>query len=303
MEGATERGHRIIRVYSSANSALVNKHIDRVNAAGVTSGTIDEAWLTDVEEWLDSEGLKNNLLYWTNPAFGTIKDGSEIISKVFCLGSTLKPRGGDYTTFTSSTTYSATGLNSTVPAWVNGSTSAHGYFGGGRYNNIRRKTALTMIAVYQKSGTSLATLFGWGEFSGGYNLQNTSGSPGSASLLIGSATATAATLANGSAHIIGGTITTSEAIAYVEGVAGTPVASGGAAPLKGSLGATSNNYFLGSGCYGSKNNAAMTAISGTYIFSNNQASFTASDLIVFDAALTAGQMASLNVLLRARIGA
>lgn len=307
LESGTERGHRIIRVYSSSNSALINKHIDRVTAAGVTAGTIDEAWLADVEEWLDSEGLKGNLLYWANPAFGTAKDGSNIISKVFCLGSTLKPRGGDLTTFTSNTTYSATGLNSTVPAWVNGANTAHSYFGGGRYNNIRRKTALTMVAVYQKAGTGTATLFGWGENGTGFYLQNTSGSPGSASVFSGiagswSATATGTTVANGSAHIIGGTITGSQAISYVEGVAGTPQACTNTLPINGQLGSTSNNFFLGSGSYGSKNNAGMESVSGTYVFSNNQAAFTASDLIVFDAELSSSQMASLNVLLRARIG-
>lgn len=306
MEGATERGHRIIRVYSSSNSALINKHIDRVTAAGVTAGTIDEAWLTDVEEWLDSEGLKSNLLYWADPAFGCIKDGSDILSKVFCLGSTLKPRGGDYTPTTTSTTYSATGLNSTVPAWVNGANTAFGYFGGGRLNNIRRKTALTLVAVYQKSGTALATLFGNGEFANGFSLQNTSGSPGAVSVFAGasgwSATATGASLTNGVAHIIGGTITGSQATPYLEGVAGTPAACTDTLPLRGQAG-SGQCYFLGSGCYGSKSTSATTsAESGPYVFSNNQALFTASDLIVFDAALSASQMASLNVLLRARIG-
>lgn len=308
MEGATERGHRIIRVYSSSNSALVNKHIDRVTAAGVTAGTIDEAWLTDVEEWLDGEGLKNNLLYWANPAFGTIKDGSNIISKVFCLGSTLKPRGGDYTPLTTSTTWNATGLNSTVPAWVNGSSTAHGYFGGTRLNNIRRKTALTLVAVYQKSGTGTTDLFGWGENGTGFYLRNSSGNPGSANVFAGmnpgwSATASGATLTNGTAHIIGGTITGTQAIAYVEGVAGTPVSCTNALPINGQLGATSNNFLLASGQYGIKNSAAMTAtdVSGTYAYGSAGA-LTASDLIVFDVELSGTQMASLNVLLRARIG-
>lgn len=305
LENGVERKNRIIRVRVGPNSALINKHVDRVLAAGADPATIDEGWLTDVETWLDSEGLKNNLLYWADPAFGVVKDGSDIISKVFCLGSTLKPRGGDYTPATSSTTYSATGLNGTVPAWVNGINTACGYFGGGRYNNIRRKTALTLLAVYQKSGTALATLFGNGEFSGGFNLQNTSGSPGSASLFVGAswtATATGATLTNGVAHIIGGTITASEAIAYVEGVAGTPAACTNDLPLKGQLGATSNNFFLGSGCYGSKNTAAMTAVSGPYVFSNAQALFTASGLISFDVDLSPAQMTSFNSMMRTRIG-
>jgi hypothetical protein len=193
---------------------------------------------------------------------------------------------------------------------VNGANTAHGYFGGTRLNNIRRKTALTLVAVYQKSGTGTATLFGWGENNTGFYLQNSSGSPGSASLFAGisgswSASASGSTLTNGVAHIIGGTITGTQAIAYVEGVAGTPAACTNTLPINGQLGATSNNFFLGSGSYGLKNSAGMTAtsVSGTYVFSNNQAAFTASDLIVFDAELSASQMASLNTLLRARIGA
>ncbi len=308
LESGTERGHRIIRARVSSNSALINKHYDRVVAAGGDGATIDTTWLTTVEGWLDSEGLKSNLLFWADPAFGVIKDGSNILSKVFCLGSTLKPRGGDYTPTTSSTTYSATGLNSTVPAWVNGSSSAYGYFGGGRYNNIRRKTGLTMVAAFQKSGTSLTTFLATGEF-GGLALQNTSGSPGTANMFSGGASngwtanSVGASLTNGVAHIIGGTVTASEVIAYVEGVAGTPAACTDGLFLKGHLGSGSGvNRFLASGSMNTKNLATLSETSGTYSFSNSQASYTASDLIVFDAALTASQMASLNVLLRARIG-
>lgn len=308
LEGGTERGHRIIRARVSSNSALVNKHYDRVVAAGGDGATIDTSWLTAVEGWLSSQGLTNNLLYWADPAFGVIKDGSNILSKVFCLGTTLKPRGGDYTPITSSTTYSATGLNGTVPAWVNGTNTASGYFGGQRLNNIRRKTALTLVGVYQKSGTSLCTLFAWGENNTGYYLQNSSGT-GNATLFAGmtaswSATATGpATLTNGVAHIIGGTLTGSQAIAYVEGVAGTPAACTNTLPMKGTLG-SGQVFFLGSGSYGLKNQVAMTATdaSGSYVFSSNQAAFTASDLIVFDAELSGAQMASLNALIRARIG-
>jgi hypothetical protein len=190
---------------------------------------------------------------------------------------------------------------------VNGTQASYGHFGGGRVNNIRRKTEITFVAAYQKSGLFTETLLGLGEFTNVY-LQNSSGNPGSATFVanrngVFSASATAGTVANGSAHIIGGTYTAAQVIAYNEGVAGTPVATGDADLLKGGLGGGSNIPFLSSGSARSKSTATTSTVGGgPYSFTDPQAQFTASDLIVFDIALSASQMASLNVLLRARIG-
>jgi hypothetical protein len=287
-------------------TAFVNAHITKALAAGAGAATIDAAWLGAVEEWARDEILFDSIEAWVNPAFGTTKDGSDIISRIELIG---KPRMGWYTPTTASTTYSATGLNSTTPAFVNGANNAFGHFGGGRVNNIRRKTAITCVAAYQKSGTGVATFLGFGEFTNFY-LQNTSGSPGSASFSANktgtgsfSASATAGTVANGSAHIIGATYTSSQIIAFNEGVAGTPVSVGDADLLKGGLGGGSNIPFLSSGSARSKSTATTSTVGGgPYSFLDNNASFTASDLIVFGTDLSSTQMASLNVLLRARIG-
>lgn len=285
-------------------TAFVNAHITKALAAGAGAATIDATWLGTVEEWARDESIFDLIEAWVDPAFGTTKDGSNIISRIELIG---KSRMGWYTPTTANTTYSATGLNGTVPAWVNSTSSAFGHFGGGRYNNIRRKTGLTLIAVYQKTGTAKTTLIAQGEF-GGFALQNASGSPGTANLFVGgpgntwTANATGATLTNGAAHIIGGTITASEAIAYVEGVAGTPVACTDGRSIAGQLGSSSATYFLGSGSTNAKNTAAMTDVGGSYSFSQTEALYTASDLIAIGTVLSAGQMASFNSMMRARIG-
>jgi hypothetical protein len=259
-------------------------------------------WLGTVEEWARDEGLFDLIEAWVNPAFGTTKDGSNVISRMEIIG---KSRMKCYTPATSSTTYSATGLNSTAPAFVNSSVIASGYFGGGHLNNIRRKTGLTLVAAFQKSGTNKTALLAFGE-TNGFALQNTSGNPGTANVFVNGAGWTAdavgASLTNGAAHIIGGTITASEAIAYVEGVAGTPVACTDLTSISGQLGLTLNVHFLGSGSTSAKMSIAEAAVAGTYTFQNNEASFTASDLIAIGTDLSAGQMASLNSLLRGRIG-
>jgi hypothetical protein len=284
-------------------TAFVNAHITKALAAGADASTIDAAWLASVETWARAQSLFDQIEAWANPAFGTTKDGSNIISRIEIIG---KPRIECFTPTTSGTTYNATGLNSTTPAFVNGAVTSFGHFGGGHLNNIRRKTGLTLVAAYQKAGTNKTCLIGFGE-ADGFALQNTSGNPGTANLFVNgtgwTADAVGSSLTNGAAHVIGGTITASEAIAYVEGVAGTPVACTDLTSISGALGARLNVPFLGAGSTSSKVNMLETVTSGTYTFSNNEALFTASDLIVFGTALTAGQMSSLNSLLRARIGA
>lgn len=288
-------------------TAFVNAHITKTLAVGADIATIDAAWIGTVEEWARDENLFDRIAGWVNPAFGTTKDGSNIISRIELIG---KPRMGWYTPTTSNTTYSATGLNGTVPALVNSANNAFGHLGGGRLDPIRRKTEITLVAAYQKSGTALATFLGLGEFTN-VALQNTSGNPGSANLIVNkagtgsfSASALAGTVANGAVHIIGGTYAATEIVAYNEGVAGTPVAVTDNSLLHGYLGAGSGTPFLMSGSASGKNTGSVSDVApGTYVFHNTSALFTASDLIVFDVALSGAQMASLNVLLRARIGA
>lgn len=307
MESGVERGYRVVRVYVSAEVLLVNEHIDRVIQEGGDEATIDVAWLVDVVEWLDSEGLTNNLLFWTDPSFGVIKDGSNIISKVFDLGCTRLPRGGDYTPTTSATTYNATGLNSTAPAWVNANTNSFGRYGSGRINNIRRKTQITVVGVYSKSNTNKATLLAMDE-NGGMGLAHTSGTPGDASFWLadagGTVTATATMGAATGAHIIAGTFDGTHVKAYADGVAGSGQTGFSAAlgpaynALLGTRGSPNEVPFLGSGSTSSK----YLVNTSSYSFSSNEAQFSASAFIVFDVALTAPQMASLMTLLETRNG-
>ncbi len=288
-------------------SSLVNAHITRALALGAEA--IDETWLGTATEWLGDEGLTANLQHWANPAFGTNKDGSSIVSKVRCLGTTINPRGRDFTTSTSATTYSATGLNG-LPAILNANSNSWGYFGGGQFNPIRRKTGLTMFACYKKptAHTNTVTLLGFGQ-NGGVALQHLSGNPGTINAFAGgfsnawSANAThATTLANADEHIIGLTVSDSEVIAYVEGVGGTPEVCTNGIELFGVRAAQNSNFFISVGTKTAANNAAQTAITGTTTFDSTQALFTWSDLLVFDVVLSPAKMASLNSLLRTRYG-
>jgi hypothetical protein len=309
MEGATERGNSIVSVYCSSNSALTNTHIDRVLLDGADSSTIDATWIESVVSWLSSEGLTSSLLYWVNPAFGTKKSGSTV-EKIYCLGTTLLPRGGDYTPSTANTTYSATGMNGTVPGWTNPATTDRGYFGNGRINNIRRKVQISCIAAYKKSHTNTVTLMAMNEFSNGMVLQHTSGTPGNASFLLkpsGTAvTATKATSSATAANIIAGVFDGAELTTYVEAVAGTPQTGLEAntdlalnTALKGTLGSGAEFPFLCSGSANSKYNVSTE----TRTFSDSQAQFSASDFIILEDGLSSSQVSSLTTLLRTRIGA
>jgi len=300
---------------------FVNKHITRVLAAG---GTIaDTTWLASVDAWIASQSLYGNLVDWSNPAFGVIKDGSNHISKIMGLGTTWLPRLGDLTPVSpTNTTYSATAVSG-QPGWVNGVNTAISYYGAARAssirtNNLRRKHAqgLTIVGVYTKSGTAVASLLGYGQF-GGFYLQNTSGSPGSCKFSVGPVGGSGTefsdthgtTLTNSAVHIIGGTFDRNTVTSYVEGVAGSG-ASGYAATNTGDLsyrpllgGATYNESAytsLYSGSSNSHNTLSSSSTVPTLDGVANEALFSMSDLIIFDTALTPTQMASLNTLLRTR---
>lgn len=309
LESGTERSHSVVSVYCSANSALTNKHIDRVLLDGADASTIDATWIESAVSWLSGQSLTSSLMYWVNPAFGTKKSGSTV-QKIYCLGTTQLPRGGDYTPSTSNTTYSATGMNGTVPGWTNPGTSDRGYFGNGRINNIRRKVQITCVAAYKKPNTNTATLIAMNEFSSGMVLQHTSGTPGNASFLLkpsGSAvTATKATSSATAANIIAGVFDGAELTVYVEAVAGTAQTGLEAnsdlaltTALKGKQASDATIPFLGSGSENSK----YTVNTETYSFSDAQAQFSASDMIVLEKGLTSSQVTSLTSLLRTRIGA
>lgn len=296
---------------------LVNKHITRVLAAG---GTVAEpAWLDTVEAWITSEGLLPYLFDWTNPAFGVVKNGSNEISKLMGLGTTWLPRLGDLTPVSpTDTTYDATAING-FPGWVNGVNTAISYYGDARAgtirtNNIRRKhhQGFTIVAVYKKTGTAVASFFGYGQ-NGGIYLQNTSGASGQCKANFGrpaggsNASAThATTLTNGSVNIIGCTFNQASGLItpYVEGVAGTTATiSYGANPAEYLPLLGMNESYQGYSNIYSGSSTARVSLSGTtpsLIGIANEALFSSSDLIAFDTDQV--DMASLNTLLRTRYG-
>lgn len=305
---------------------FVNKHITRVLAA---SGTVaDTDWLASVDAWISGQNLYGNLFDWSNPAFGVVKNGSNQISKIIGLGTTWLPRLGDLTPSSpTNTTYSATAING-FPGWVNAANTAYSYYGAARSgsirtNNIRRKHAqgLTVVCVYTKSGTSVASFLGYGQF-GGIYLQNTSGSPGSCKFSIrpvgGAGTEFSdthpTTLANSAVHIIGGTFDREVVTSYVEGVAGNSSSGSGnyTATNTGSnqyrplLGGASPNEAPYTSLYSGSSTSHATLSSSSTVPTldgvSNEALFSVSDLIIFDTALTPTQMASLNTLLRTRYG-
>jgi hypothetical protein len=293
---------------------FVNKHMTRTLAAGATDH--DVAWLTTVDAWLTSNSRHANLLFWTNPAFGVIKNGSNHISKIFDLGCTRLPRGGDYTPESpANTTYSATGLNSTTPAEVNASASlSKGYYGSARgttyrWSPIRRKhhQGVTMFAAYQSGNANQKTFIAYGE-GAGFSLANTAGSPGQAQIKVSGIDIawevnSVINVSGATSKIIAGTFDGLNAIAYSEGTAGTPSANATQdnMPLLGPATVNKALGFMGSG---SKRVVITgTASSPSHNYINSEAQFTISDRIVFDDDFSATEVASLTSLLRTRIGA
>ena len=59
----------------SANSALVNAHINRVIDDGGDVSTIDQTWLQTAYAWLVSNSVDKSLLHWADPAFGVQRAG------------------------------------------------------------------------------------------------------------------------------------------------------------------------------------------------------------------------------------
>lgn len=320
MEGAVERGSRVVGVYSEVDAnARVNAHLWRAFADGANMTTCDIPWQAKVDKFLADNNLYGSLEHWADPGF-CVKESGGFIIKVYDYGTTRLPRGGDYIPCANNnpctgtnTTYSPNALNSFAPAWVNGLGSSHGFFGNGRLNNIRRKVQATAVAIYQKPGTAKATLLGIGEFRG-MQLQHLTGNPGTVSFTltddetsITSSTAqTPASSATG-AHIIAGVYDGTSTFAYADGVqspAGTPQLPNNTtlahlSTLKGKLGFLSNTTpFLGSGATGSKYSTSGAA----YQFNEAEGLANFGGLVLLDKGLTSTQVGLLTALWKDRIG-
>jgi hypothetical protein len=244
---------------------------------------------------------------------GVVQDGSHVVSRVFDLGTTLLPRMGDLTPYdtsasASTTTYSAVSTGSTTSGWVNPNLTSYGTYGNygkgqgfqGRSNPIRRKTQLTVVADYQKTGSTQFTALGLGS-STNFALQEGSGTPGNAQFVFADSVTTrtaTATLSGSGRHIIGGVYAGAGSITcYAEGVAGTPVS--GVADnyaVLGQLGGIGSlNYMLSTGSTGSKMSMPVnTTVGGTYIWENAEAKGTMHGLFMFDVAFTQAEMASFS---------
>lgn len=312
LEGATERGSRVIDVYASNATEFVNKHINRVLADGADPASIDATFLTAADALLTTHDAHKHLLAWADPSFG-VKHTANVIERVYCLGTTRLPRVGDYTPNTSDTTYSTTGINSTAPAWVNANATSFGHFGGGvKFNTIRRKVQATFMAMYQKSHTNAVTLLGSGEFGDTINLRHVSGTPGNVSFLLSAETPSAAITVTapltGSAtvpHVIAGVFDGTNVLAYGDGTAGAPDAGypdisdlTGKSALKGKTGNSTLHPVLVSGSPSSKYNFGSEA----FQFSGNEAQFSCGALLAFEKGLNSTVISAFNTFYRTKAG-
>ena len=306
LNGGVEQKNRVVSTYCSTSSAFVNDHMTRAAAGGADMSTCNRTTMDNFYAWLTSNGKKNNLLFATMADFCIAKSGS-VVTKVFDMGTTRLPRGGDYTPQTSGVTYNATGING-KPAWVNGF-QAGGYYGGGLVNNIRRKTQITVFAAYQKPGTAqfVPIVFGEGTNSK-MMLAHTAGTPGAVNFYLTDATQnkTATATITGFAtdvHTIAGTYSsTNGAIAYADAVAGTPqtglvIPSPNINPpdiLTGQIGIANNVFALGSG----NDFGRYTTSTGVYFFNGNYAQASVRAQMIFDVELTGAEITSLDALVR-----
>lgn len=317
LNSGVEKKNRIVNVYASNNTLMVTRHVNRVINDGGDTSKIDMTFLASVDSYLTSNDYYKYLMHWVDARFGIKTDGSGFVSKIYCLGTTRLPRGGDYTPTTSNTfpstssntSYSTTSFRGTTPSWINNAGSAHGYFGNGRANNVQRKNEITMIAAYQKPGTAIATLFGHGE-NGGMYLQHASGSSGNVTFgmvcdVDGApftfTTATVPFVSATAAHVAAAVFDGTNLTAYLDGSAGTPVAGG----------ATANNPTMTKntvlrGQYASLSNTGPVLASGgkdtrqnytarTYNISN-EAQLTGACLAVFEKGLPSGAITAIGAM-------
>lgn len=310
-----EQKNRVVNVYCSAQNAQVNKHINRVTNDGGSG--IDIAFLASADAWLNSNNLYPSIQWWTDVRFGYKLDGSGFIAKIYDLGTTQLPKGGDYTPTTSNTypstssntSYSATSFRGTTPSWVNNASSARGYFGSGRANNIILWNEITLLAAYQKPGTAVATLFGHGENTGLY-LRQASGASGDITFAMVCdkaspsvfTTATVPFVSATAAAVVAGKFDGVDMTAYLNGVAGTSVTVGStcnnnSALLKDTV--LRGQYSLDVSAAGTgpilmsgSQNTRFSYTARTYNPSNNEALFTGAGLAGFNKSLPDAQIQS-----------
>ena len=313
MNGGTEQKSRVVSVYASNNSLMVNRHVNRVINDGGDTSKIDFTFLASVDSYLTTNDYYKYLMHWVDARFGIKTDGSGFVSKVYCLGTTRMPKYGDYTPTTSNTfpstssntSYSATSFRGTTPSFVNNAGTARGFFGNGRANTIQRKNEMTFICAYQKPGTSIASLFGSGQFSSGFYLQHASGSSGDVSFVVyqgGSPiTATAAFASATAAHVAAGVFDGTNLTAYLDGVAGTPVDATAISNPEMKL----NTAFRGA--YGSIGSTDVVLMSGTrtglqtlqtrtYNNSDAQGQFTCAGYMVFEKGLGSTAISAITTM-------
>lgn len=295
----TEQKSRVVNVYCSSQNAQVNKHINRVINDG--GAGYDVAFIANADTWLTSNNAYRYLNWWTDVRFGYKLDGSGFISKIYDLGTTLLPKGGDYTPTTSNTfpstssntSYSVNSFRGTTPSWINNAASAHGYFGNGRFNNIQRWNEITLLAAYQQPCTAGCTLFGTGQFASGMFLTQDSGSSGNINFSMyasnnppssGPITSTVAFSGGNTARVIAGVFDGTNMTTYLNGTPGTPVsATSYTNPLLLNetvlRGGRNNNS--GGGVVLSSGGRGLVTSAPTYIIENN-ALFTGAGLAVFN---------------------
>ena len=307
LNGGTEKKNRVVSTYCSTSSAFVNAHLTRASAGGADMTTCNRTFMDTFDTWLTSNSLSSNLLFATMPEFCVARSGS-VISKIFDMGTTRLPRGGDFTPTTANTAYNATGINS-KPAWVNSTNTAYGYYGGGPQglNNIRRKTQITLFSGYQKPGTALANPFVIGQFASRMMLSHTAGTPGAINCLLSDATQqkTATATVSGLAtdvHTNSCTFDGTTLLAYSDAVAGSGqtglvIPSPNLNPpdmLTGQVGfATLVNVLMSGSDTGQYNSSTASYGPG-----GNAALASWRAQMIFDKALTGAQMTSLDALVR-----
>jgi len=317
MLSGVEQKSRIVNVYASNNTLMVTRHVNRVINDGGDTSKIDMTFLASVDSYLTSSDNYKYLMHWVDVRFGIKVDGSGFVSKVYCLGTTRLPRGGDYTPTTSNTfpstssntSYSATSFRGTTPSWINNASSAHGYFGNGRANTIQRKNEITLICAYQRpSGTGIATLFGTGQFASGMYLQQAAGASGNISFSMyasndppssGPITATVAFASATTAKVVAATFDRVNLTIYLDGVAGTPVSASAYdnpimindTVLRGKYGATNTtSVVLASGGRG-----IQTLLTRAYTI-DNEALFTGACLVVFEKGLDSTAVSAITAM-------
>lgn len=316
-----EQKSRVVSVYASNNTAMVNKHVNRVTNDGGDTSKINMTFLASADSWLTSNDAYKYVQWWVDARFGVKLDGSGFISKVYCLGTTYMPRGGDYTPTTSNTypstssntSYSATSFRGTTPSWINNATTARGYFGNGRANNIQRWSEITLMAAYQKPGTAVATLFGLDEFTGMY-LQHASGSSGNVTFAmvcdkVGAfstfTNATAPFTTASAAHVAAGVFDGTNMTCYLDGVAGTPQSGGLASGntqmlndtvLRGQFSQDSSSVSTGPVLASGSQSTRYTYKTRAYVFGDSQAQFTGAGMLVANKGFSASLVQSWGAL-------